>query len=193
MNNKLHIMASVFIFVFFAGVGLYLLPPLQANDVMVRFDEKGALLLPEGYRTWVYVGGSVTPNDMNNGKAAFPEFHNTYIDPRSFDLYKKSGKFPDGTILVKETVSVGSKQSLSGNGYFMGDFTGLYAEVKDSKRFPNEPDNWAFFTFTPSPGDLPLKKAKAHETESCSACHKAGAEERVFTQYYPVLGACRAH
>jgi hypothetical protein len=178
--------------VFLIAAVMVPLSSVHAGDVMAQFDEQGALLLPTGYRTWVYVGGSVTPNEMNNGKAAFPEFHNTYIDPRSFELYKKNGMFPEGTILIKETVSVGSKQSLSGKGYFMGDFTGLYAEVKDAKRFPDEPDNWAFFSFTPSPGELPLKKATAHKTSSCSDCHQAGGEERVFTQYYPVLGACRS-
>jgi len=38
----------------------------------------GKLDRPTGYREWVYVGTPVTPNDMNNGKAAFPEFHNVY-------------------------------------------------------------------------------------------------------------------
>ena len=192
MNKKFLITVSFFMLVLLIIVGLFSLPVVHATDIMVQFDEKGALLLPEGYREWVYVGGSVTPNDMNNGKAAFPGFHNTYIDPRSFALYRKTGKFPEGTILIKETVSIKSKESLSGNGYFMDDFSGLYAEVKDSKRFPNEPDSWAFFTFTPSPGEPPLKKAMAHKTESCNTCHQAGAEERVFTQHYPVLGACRA-
>ena len=43
----------------------------------------GELERPSGYREWVYVGTPVTPNDMNNGKAAFPEHHDVYIDPKS--------------------------------------------------------------------------------------------------------------
>mgnify|MGYP007132382116 CR=1 FL=1 len=36
----------------------------------------GQLDRPANYREWVYVGTPVTPNDMNDGKAAFPEhFH----------------------------------------------------------------------------------------------------------------------
>jgi len=57
---------------------------------------------------------------MNNGKAAFPEFHNVYIDPMSYDHYKKTGIWREGTILMKELVSVGGKAAVSGNGYFMG-------------------------------------------------------------------------
>ena len=156
-----------------------------------RFDDQGNFYLPEDYRTWVYIGGSVTPNEMNNGQAAFPEFHNTYIDPRSFQQYKKTGKFKDGTILMKETVDIASKKSLSGKGYFMGDFVGLFAMVKDSQLFPAEPENWAFFTFKAKAEDPVTQKAQSHETQSCSACHAAGDQERVFTQHYPVIQAAK--
>ena len=44
----------------------------------------GQLERPTGFREWVYVGTPVTPNDMNDGKAAFPEHHNVYIDPASW-------------------------------------------------------------------------------------------------------------
>ncbi|SFH57377.1 Cytochrome P460 [Nitrosospira sp. Nsp14] len=57
---------------------------------------------------------------MNNGKASFPEFHSVYIDPESWQHWKKTGKFRDGTILIKEMASVGSKTAVSGKGYFMG-------------------------------------------------------------------------
>jgi hypothetical protein len=164
---------------------------IETEEKAAGFDAQGALMLPEGYRTWVYIGGSVTPNEMNDGKAAFPEFHNTYMDPKSFHAYKKTGRFPEGTVFIKETVNIGSKQSLSGNGYFMGTFVGLFAMVKDSKHFPNEPENWAFFTFKSTADKPPVKKTKAHPTASCSSCHAAGAEERVFTQYYPVLKAAK--
>ena len=171
--------------------GPSLLPTVRAGESTAMFDEEGFLLLPEGYRTWVYVGGSVTPNEMNHGQAAFPEFHNTYMDPRSFQEYRRTGKFPEGTILVKEPVGVGSKKAPSGNGYFMGDFVGVYAEVKDSQRFPDEPGHWAFFSFTAAPGEAPKKKAEPLPTAACNSCHQAGAEEYVFSQYYPILKAAK--
>lgn len=158
-----------------------------------KFDEMGQLLQPKNYREWVYVGTPVTPNDMNNGKAAFPEFHNVYIHPDSWKHYKKTGSFRDGTILVKELVSVGSKNATSGKGYFMGEFIGLEATVKDRKRFPNEPGNWAYFRFTTQHHKLPLNDvANALPTAACAACHQAAAaEDMVFTQYYPVLRAAK--
>jgi len=49
-----------------------LLSTVRAGERMARFDGEGFLLLPDGYRTWIYVGGSVTPNEMNHGQVAFP-------------------------------------------------------------------------------------------------------------------------
>ena len=128
----------------------------------VKFDSSGALEQPTGYREWVYVGIPLTPNDMNGGAAPFPEFHSVYISPEAWQSYKRSGTFPDGTVLVKELLSVGEKAASSGKGYFMGEFIGLEAAVK----------------------------ATAQETVSCAACHQAlAADDQVFTQYYPVLQA----
>lgn len=155
-----------------------------------KFDADGQLLRSSiaDYREWVYVGTPLTPNDLNAPEAAFPEFHNVYIHPEDYKSYAKTGKWRDGTIMVKELVLVGSKAAVSGNGYFMGDFTGLEATIKDSKAFADEPGNWAYFSFGHS---LPLANtAKAFPTASCNACHASSAEtDFVFTQYYPVLRA----
>ena len=131
----------------------------QAAEAFTITD--GELQRPTGYREWVYVGTPVTPNDMNNGKAAFPEMHNVYIDPKSWKHWKDTGKFRDGTILIKELVSVGSKSAVSGNGYFMGDFIGLEATIKSKKHFKDEPGNWAYFSFSSKDHKTLSKTAKA--------------------------------
>lgn len=89
----------------------------SAEESAARFDSNGQLLRPTGYREWIYIGAPLTPNDMNNGKAAFPEFHNVYIDPVSWQHWKQSGEFREGTVIIKELVSVGTKSSSSGKGY----------------------------------------------------------------------------
>ncbi len=163
------------------------------EDSAAQFNADGELVRPEGYREWVYVGTPVTPNDLNDGKAAFPEFHNVYIDPDSWAHYKQTGEFRDGAILTKELVSVGSKAAASGNGYFMGEFIGLEATVKSAKHFPDEPGNWAYFSFTSEDHGSLKDTAQAFPTAACSACHQASAEQDlVFTQYYPVLRAAGA-
>ena len=161
----------------------------KAKAAPVEFTADGKLKQPVGYRKGVYVGEVVTPNDMNDGDASFPEFHAIYMDPESFAHYEKTGKFRDGTVLVKELSSVGSKKAPSGNGYFQGEFTGLEATIKDSKRFPDEPANWAYFSFGHK---YPLKtEASKNSVAACNKCHDDNASKTdfVFSQYYPVLRA----
>ena len=131
--------------------------------------KEGKLERPTGYREWVYVGTPVTPNDMNDGKAAFPEHHNVYIDPKSWKHWKKTGEFREGTILIKELVSVGSKAAVSGNGYFQGEFIGLEASIKSKKHFPDEPGNWGYFSFSTPDHKKLTPTATAFPTESCNA------------------------
>lgn len=155
------------------------------------FDADGKLNRPDiSYREWVYVGTPLTPNDLNPPEAPFPEFHNVYIHPDDFKHWKNTGTFQDGTVIIKELTTVGSKQAVSGNGYFMGEFAGLEATIKDSKRYKDEPGFWAYFTFGHS---YPLAdKAEAFPAAACNACHEASAKDDfVFTQYYPVLRAAK--
>jgi hypothetical protein len=172
---------------------LGILLPLVATSIVAEeyfTINDGELERPTGYREWVYVGTPVTPNDMNDGKAAFPEHHNVYIDPESWAHWKDTGEFREGTILMKELVSVGSKAAVSGNGYFQGEFIGLEATIKSAEHFPDEPGNWAYYSFTNEDHKTLKPAAKAFPAASCNGCHAAAADDDwVFTQYYPVLRA----
>lgn len=176
--------------------GLVLMTVLQGLSLSSAYAEQfykiedNELERPTGYREWIYVGTPVTPNDMNNGKAAFPEHHNVYIDPKSWAYWKEKGEFRDGTILIKELVSVGSKAAVSGAGYFQGEFLGLEATIKSKKHFPKEPGNWAYFSFSSMDHKTLSATAKPFPTASCNSCHQgSAADDFVFTQYYPVLSA----
>jgi len=160
----------------------------QAPAALVEFTPDGKLKQPVSYRKWVHLGTPVTPKDMNDGDDAISEFHAVYMDPESFAHYEKTGKFRDGTVMVKEFSGVGSKKAVSGKGYFMGEFTGLQFSIKDSKRFKDEPGNWAYFDFGTK---YPLKaEAPKEAAASCNECHQDSAKtDWVFSQYYPVLRA----
>ena len=187
MNTKIFKLPAVFTVVF--GIALQVLP-VNAQAGEFYNIEKGQLERPTGYREWIYVGTPLTPNDLNDGKAAFPEFHNVYIDPKSWSHWKEHGEFREGTILVKELVAVGSKAAVSGNGYFQGRFVGLEATIKSKKHFPDEPGNWAYFSFSTPDHKTLTTTAEAFPTASCNSCHQASAaNDWVFTQYYPVLSA----
>lgn len=164
----------------------------EAGDYFT-INGSGDLVRPQNYRTWVFVGTPLTPNDMNDGKAAFPEFHSVFIDPISYAYYKETGEWRDGTILVKELISVGSKAAVSGKGYFMGDFIGLEATIKSKKHFADEPGNWAYFSFTNPETGILKATGTAFKTNQCNSCHQASAsDDFVFTQYYPVLRDAKA-
>jgi hypothetical protein len=157
-----------------------------ATKPAAQYTADGKLKRPADHRKWMYIGTPITPNDLNDGDAAFPEFHAVYIDPDSFAHFAKTGEFRDGTVLVKELISVGSKEAPSGKGYFMGDMHGLDVAVKDSKRFKDEPGAWAYFNFSHK---LPLKDESTKSAAvSCNKCHEDNAaKDWVFMQYYPVL------
>ena len=67
-----------------------------------QYTASGDLILPKNFREWVYVGSPLTPNALNGGKAGFPEFHNVYIEPCSYEKYNETNVFPEATIFFKE-------------------------------------------------------------------------------------------
>jgi Cytochrome P460 len=166
--------------------------PPGGTTAAVEFTPDGKLKRPVGYRKWVYVGTPLTPNELNDGEAPFPDFHAVYVDPESYAHYEKTGEFRDGTVMIKELVGIGAKEAASGKGYFMGDFIGLETSIKDSKRFKDEPGNWAYFTFG---HHYPLKEEATKQNAAvCNACHQtSAAKDYVFSQYYPVLRAAAPH
>ncbi|MEM7468648.1 MAG: cytochrome P460 family protein, partial [Pseudomonadota bacterium] len=96
----------------------------------------------------VYAGTPLTPNDLNGGKAALPACHNVYIYPERSTYCRSIGSFRDGTILIKELVSDGSKAAVGGKRLFARELMGLEATIKSGKQFPDEPRNWAFLSFS---------------------------------------------
>jgi Cytochrome P460 len=160
--------------------------PKMPDSEKPKYTADGELIpfSPDVFREWIWVGEPLTPNDLNPPEAGFPEFHDVYINPTAWREWKKSGKFPEGTVMIKELTSVGSKAAPSGSGYFQGEFTGLEHSIKDTKRFPKEAQGWGYFTFGHK---YPLKKqSPLQQQATCASCHVPNAaDDMVFTQYYP--------
>jgi hypothetical protein len=114
-----------------------------SHRYLPEYTASGDLILPKNWREWVFVGAPFTPNALNGGQAGFPEFHNVYIEPGSYEIYKKTNEFPEGTIFFKELQLTlppaefpdGSRTEPSGRGYFPGQFNGADVSVKDTKRY----------------------------------------------------------
>lgn len=169
---------------------------VEAAASKPQYTADGKLIIPKGYRSWVFIGAPLTPNGLNNGKAGFPEFHNVYVEKENLEAYWKTGKFPEGTVIVKELTLVrnptnqdGSTTEASGRGFFEGAFNGMDVTVKDTKRYAKT-NGWGFYNF--GHHALPYEaSAKEATREECAGCHIAGAAKTDLTwvQFYPVLNA----
>ena len=160
-----------------------------------KWTAQGELVLPAGYHEWVFLGSPITPNAMNGGKAAFPEYHNVYVHPAVFRTYRRTGAWPEGTILLKElqlsqpgTHPDGSSVEVSGRGYFPAARNGIDISVKDSRRF-KDTNGWGFFNFGHHAPPY-AKTAAAQPKDACAGCHMANATGMVFSKFYaPILNA----
>ena len=164
-------------------------------DIPPVWDKDDKLFQPKDFREWVFIGAPLTPNGLNDGKANFPEFHNVYVQPAAFKAYRATGKWPEGTMMVKELQLVGGKAEFSdgsryepsGRGYFPGAVNGLDVAVKDSKRF-KESNNWGYFNFNHSAPPY-LASTGAKPIGECAGCHIANADgDMVYVSLYkPIL------
>jgi len=168
------------------------LPP--RTRYLPEYTASGDLILPKNniWREWVFVGEPLTPNALNGGKANFPEYHNVYIEPGSYEIYKKTGEFPEGTIMFKELQLTlpeenpdGSRTEPSGRGYFPGAFNGGDATVKDTKRYADT-GGWGYYKFNHHEPKAPT--ATVQPRDKCAFCHIASAKkDEVWTQFYRLL------
>lgn len=176
--------------------------PAEAMEDAVaaaRFEADGSVVRPSDYREWVLVGTTLTPNALNGGAAAFPEYHHIYVEPSAYAHYVRTGEWADGTQIAKELLSVatregadatGASPSIAGVGYFQGDFNGLGFAIKDTKRYADAPGGWAYFTFGFGTSDY-AETAAAQPVEACNTCHEVNAADTdfVFAEFYPILQA----
>jgi hypothetical protein len=167
--------------------------PLTRSRQLPEYTASGDMKLPTNWRQWIFVGDPLTPDALNGGHANFPEYHNVYIEPGSYAIYKETGMFPEGTIFVKELQLTlkpeenpdGSRTEPSGRGYFPGDFNGADVTVKDTKRFA-ESGGWGYFNFNHHEPKALTAKVKAKS--ECAFCHIASAKrDEVWTQFYRIL------
>lgn len=170
--------------------------------ILPEYNEAGELIRPKNFReSWVYLGAPFTPNSLNNGEAGFPEFHNVYTQPGAFHAYRKTGEWPEGTMMLKELQLVddpegdhpdGSRNEASGRGFFPGAVNGMDIAVKDSTKFADS-RNWGYFNFGHRAPPYEATAAAAPIGE-CAGCHIAndgvpgGTVDMVYVDFYkPIL------
>jgi DNA-binding CsgD family transcriptional regulator len=107
-----------------------------------EYTVSGDLILPKNFHKWFFAGSPFTTNALNGGEANWPEFHNVDIESGSYEIFEKTHKFPEGTILLQELELTlphqnpdASRTEPSGRGYFPGPFNGADVSVNDTKRY----------------------------------------------------------
>ena len=137
-----------------AAAGLVTIARSQnpGSAAVASFNADGSLNLPTGYRHWVHIGTRLKPigiNILDGLPTKTPEIFNAYVEPHAFTLFRKTGRWLDGTQIVREFSAVRVGQGCDpatflcsspiGAGIFESDFVGLGMMVKDDKRFSDFP------------------------------------------------------
>ena len=154
-----------------------------ASAAAPHYDAHGNLMVPIDYREWVFLSAGLDMSYSEGAAADHSMFDNTFAEPAAWAEFKKTGHWPDGTILVLEVRGASSKGSINQRGHFqVGEPMGVEFHVHDAARFPG---GWAFFV--QGEGGVATKIPQAAE---CYACHlKHGAVDTTFVQFYPTARA----
>jgi hypothetical protein len=151
-------------------------PAPDSANLAAMFEAGNALVRPVGYREWISVGstsGGELPGSHIPAGTASGFSRNVYMDRPAFREFSKTGKFPEGAVLILETSDKTGKQPIS-----------LAASVKDS-RFDG---GWGFFEFANADGTLKDQAPPLPAASNCRTCHEEHAKsDHVFTQFHPVL------
>jgi len=152
------------------------------NDVPdSTYTREGKLKLPKDYRDWIYLSSGFDMSYRPSTEAGHHMFDNVFVNPGAYRQFRKTGTWPDKTVLVLEVRGAQGRGSINQSGNYQDDeVMGLEAHVKDVGRFPGQ---WAFFAFE---GEQPGKMIpRSAECYSCHAAH--AAVDTTFVQFYPTL------
>ncbi|MFI3014196.1 cytochrome P460 family protein [Klebsiella aerogenes] len=166
--------------------------PAPSAVVHATFEPDGSVKLPTDFHHWVHVGTFIKEQGINifdNSKIVIPLIGNTYIEPGAFRYYMATGKWADGSQIVKEFTEAESgpecdtttKQCRTelGEGIYQDRYAGFGYMIKDAKHFRKAAGNWGYFTSGHVTPPYPAT-AKAESVGKCAACHIAHASDQDF-------------
>ena len=150
-------------------------------------DKAGNIRKPPGYRDLYQALGTFEVVDLKDDH----ELHYTYASPGTAEYYRKTGKFADGTVLVKEVFAADHAQLTTGDAHWASRTTVWFIMIKDEKgRYPGNPlwgDGWGWALYK---SDAPDKQVATNYKKDCLGCHvPAQATDWVYVQGYPSLSS----
>src|SRR5215475_5085589 len=112
-------------------------------------DTQGNLHVPANYRTaYEFLGTWAIAADKGVGSS---EFHIVYATPGTAAAYHASGRFPDGTALIKEVYGTATAPMTTGTVSHAQTLKGWFVMVRDSKNsYPGNllwGDGWGWSWF----------------------------------------------
>jgi hypothetical protein len=148
-------------------------------------DKTGNISKPSDYRDKYEALGTYAVADLSGGT----EMHVTYASPGAAESYRKTGKYADGTVLVKEVFGTDHAQMTTGDARWASGTKVWFVMIKDAKgRYPGNPlwgDGWGWALFK---SDAPDKQVSTDYKKDCLGCHiPAQSTDWVYVQGYPVL------
>lgn len=149
-------------------------------------DKAGNIRKPAQYRDLYQMLGTYTVLDPKGD-----QMHVTYASPGTAEYYRKTGKFPDGAVLVKEVFGTEHAQLTTGDSHWASGTKVWFVKIKDDKhRFPQNPlwgDGWGWALFK---ADAPDKQVATDYKKDCLGCHvPAKSTDWTYVQGFPVLHA----
>ena len=158
-----------------------------APQTEAAVDAQGALRVPRDYQTTYQQLGSWAIA-VDEGRGA-KQLHVVLASPGSIEAYRKDGRFPDGTVLVKEVFEAATKEMTTGTVSHAETLKGWFVMVKDSHgRYPGNAlwgDGWGWSWFDAA---NPTKTTSSDYRLNCKSCHvPAQATDWVYVDGYPAL------
>ena len=166
---------------------LFAQTPSKMPRASTVVDATGNLHVPTAYRTTYQFLGSwaVSANQGQGSK----ELHLVYASPGTVAAYNKNGRFPDGTVLVKEVFQAATGPMTTGTVSHADTLKGWFVMMKDSKsRFAGNKlwgDGWGWSWFD---ADNPATTTSTDYRMNCRSCHlPAQASDWIYVGGYPQL------
>src|SRR5262252_9681225 len=184
---KHYVFGSLLIFTFFL-MG-YEQVRSQSDNTRGGFDlvdKAGNIRKPPDYRDRYQSLGTYVVLDPKGD-----QMHATYASPGAAENYRRTGKFADGTVLVKEVFGTDHAQMTTGDAHWASGTKVWFVMIKDDKgRYPNNPlwgDGWGWALYS---SDAPDKQVATDYKKDCLGCHiPAQKTDWVYIQGYPVLAS----
>lgn len=182
-----HFTILIALFVLFGAIGYQAALGQSTSEFSPYVDTDGNISIPKDFRNWRFLGtwGVATDEDDQVGSKSF---HNVYTRPETVAAFRSTGKFPDGSVLVKELLKATTDTMTTGEISYATETDGWFIMVKDAKgRFKGNAlwgDGWGWALFNAGNPATVTTDYKA----DCLPCHEpARQDDWIYLRGYPGL------